>query len=169
MQVGEMLTEFHEKFNSFGLRYIDFTKADDTETNEALQLRWRLITEEYKELAQAIAAAEKDLDNKEKLAEILKETCDCVYVLVGFIEKLGWDFDEAFRRVHASNMSKVGDDGKPVYREDGKIIKTKHYVPPQMLDLVEPKQPVPEPVLQVTHVKEDGSKVWRFDDMGEKS
>lgn len=44
--------------------------------------------------------------------------------------------EEAFRRVHASNMSKLGDDGKPLRREDGKILKGPNYAPPVLLDLI---------------------------------
>lgn len=45
-------------------------------------------------------------------------------------------FREAFRRVHASNMSKLGEDGKPIHREDGKVLKGPNYKPPVMDDLV---------------------------------
>lgn len=45
-------------------------------------------------------------------------------------------FREAFRRVHVSNMSKLGSDGKPVYREDGKVLKGPNYKPPVLDDLV---------------------------------
>lgn len=45
-------------------------------------------------------------------------------------------FEEAFKRVHESNMSKLGDDGKPIYREDGKVLKGPHYKPPNLEDLI---------------------------------
>lgn len=48
-------------------------------------------------------------------------------------------FVEAFKRVHASNMSKLGDDGKPIRREDGKIMKGPNYKAPDLSDLVKPK------------------------------
>ena len=48
----------------------------------------------------------------------------------------GWNFDVAFNRVHASNMSKLGEDGKPIYREDGKIMKSNMYKAPYLEDLV---------------------------------
>jgi predicted HAD superfamily Cof-like phosphohydrolase len=44
---------------------------------------------------------------------------------------------EAFRRVHASNMSKLGDDGKPIFREDGKVLKGPNYKKPYLTDLLE--------------------------------
>ena len=49
---------------------------------------------------------------------------------------MGWDLDEALHRVHESNMSKLDEDGKPIYREDGKVLKGPTYAPPQLEDLV---------------------------------
>jgi len=47
-----------------------------------------------------------------------------------------WDLDEAMHRVHESNMSKLDEDGKPIYREDGKVLKGPNYSPPNLEDLV---------------------------------
>jgi len=47
-----------------------------------------------------------------------------------------WDLDEAMRRVHESNMSKLGEDGKPIYRADGKVLKGPNYKPPYLNDLI---------------------------------
>jgi len=88
-------------------------------------LRTVLIKEEY---AEVLEATEAD--------EILKELADLVYVVYGFAATFGWDLDEAVRRVHASNMSKLGDDGQPIYREDGKVLKGPNYEPPNLEDLV---------------------------------
>ena len=49
---------------------------------------------------------------------------------------MDWDLEQALRRVHRSNMSKLGDDGKPIYREDGKVLKGPNYQPPDLSDLV---------------------------------
>ena len=49
---------------------------------------------------------------------------------------MGWDLDEAMKRVFESNMSKLGEDGRPVRREDGKILKGALYKPPTLSDLV---------------------------------
>jgi len=67
---------------------------------------------------------------------MIKELADLVYVVLGTFIAFGWDFDKAFDRVHESNMSKLGPDGKPVYREDGKVMKGPNYKPPYMGDLV---------------------------------
>jgi predicted HAD superfamily Cof-like phosphohydrolase len=57
-------------------------------------------------------------------------------VCVGFAVTYGWDFDSAFNRVHTSNMSKLDADGNPIYREDGKVIKSDCYQPPNLKRLV---------------------------------
>jgi phosphoribosyl-ATP pyrophosphohydrolase len=99
-----------------------------------LELRLKLIKEEYKELTGALEAACADVFAKgnvrlEDQAAILKEACDLVYVIIGLCRAYGWDFDAAFAEVHRSNMSKLGADGKPIYREDGKVLKGPNYSP----------------------------------------
>ena len=66
----------------------------------------------------------------------LKELADLVYVCYQYAENMGWNLDEAMHRVHESNMSKLGEDGNPIYREDGKVLKGPHYQPPDLSDLV---------------------------------
>ena len=90
-----------------------------------IDLRFNLIDEEFEEVRKANTP-----DN------LLKEFADLVYVVLGFCATYGWDFDEAFRRVHLSNMSKLGEDGKPLRREDGKILKGPNYHTPDLSDLV---------------------------------
>lgn len=141
----EMVREFH---TVFGL-----TKGPE--------LWGKLIEEEAGELSEAIRL---DDGSDETSAERLKETCDLLYVTLGFqvaaeglqepvilskdtlmtisvaiAEAIGFygqdAFFEAFRRVHESNMSKLGDDGRPVRREDGKILKGPNYRAPDLMDL----------------------------------
>ena len=69
-------------------------------------------------------------------AECLKELADLVYVCYQYAENMRWDLDEALYRVHESNMSKLDDDGHPIYREDGKVLKGPNYKPPNLEDLV---------------------------------
>lgn len=66
----------------------------------------------------------------------LKELADIIYVVYGYAAFRGWDLDEALRRVHVSNMSKLGPDGKPMYRNDGKVLKGPNYKKPELGDLV---------------------------------
>ena len=69
-------------------------------------------------------------------ANCLKELADLVYVCYQYAENMGWDLDEAMYRVHESNMSKLDEEGKPIYREDGKVLKGPNYKPPHLEDLV---------------------------------
>lgn len=71
-----------------------------------------------------------------KKADLLKEMADLQYVLSGLAVELGLDLQTAFIRVHKSNMSKLGEDGKPILREDGKALKGPNYQPPCLEDLV---------------------------------
>ena len=66
----------------------------------------------------------------------LKELADLVYVCAQYAENMDWDLEQALRRVHKSNMSKLGNDGNPIYREDGKVLKGPNYQPPDLSDLV---------------------------------
>ena len=69
-------------------------------------------------------------------AECLKELADLVYVCYQYAENMRWDLDEALYRVHESNMSKLDEDGQPIYREDGKVLKGPNYKPPNLQELV---------------------------------
>ena len=97
-------------------------------------LQRRLIVEEFKEFLDAENQLIMGLTVNS--AECLKELADLVYVAYQYAENLGWDLDEALDRVHKSNLSKLGEDGKPIYREDGKVLKGPNYQPPNLNDLV---------------------------------
>ena len=75
-------------------------------------------------------------DNPKFREETLKELADLVYVCYQYAENMGWFLDEALDRVHKSNMSKLDKDGKPIYREDGKVLKGPNYKPPSLTDLI---------------------------------
>jgi predicted HAD superfamily Cof-like phosphohydrolase len=68
--------------------------------------------------------------------EQLKELADLVYVCYQFAASQEWDLDEAMRRVHDSNMSKLDEYGKPIYRPDGKVLKGPLYKEPYLQDLI---------------------------------
>lgn len=97
------------------------------------KLRIKLIEEECAELVE-------ELWNCATTGQIppnlLKEIGDLRYVISGLCVAYGIDEEECVRRVHESNMSKLGEDGKPIYREDGKVLKGPNYAPPDMTDLV---------------------------------
>ena len=92
-----------------------------------------LIVEEFKEFLQAEGMLFMHGRNHQEHA--LKELADLVYVCYQYAENQGWFLDEALDRVHKSNLSKLGADGKPIYREDGKVLKGPGYKPPDLSDL----------------------------------
>jgi len=93
-----------------------------------------LIVEEFKEFLDA--ENQLLMGYTVNASECLKELADLVYVCYQYAENVGWDLDEALNRVHQSNMSKLGEDGKPLRREDGKILKGPNYKEPNLTDLV---------------------------------
>ena len=93
-----------------------------------------LITEEFKEFLEAEGMLFRQ--NNMFRADCLKELADLVYVCYQYAANMGWDLDETLHRVHESNMSKLDEDGKPIYRDDGKVLKGPNYAPPHLEDLV---------------------------------
>ena len=93
-----------------------------------------LVIEEFKEFLEAEDQLYRD--NPTVTEEALKELADLVYVCYQYAENMNWFLDEALNRVHESNMSKLGEDGKPIYREDGKVLKGPNYKPPDLSDLL---------------------------------
>jgi len=87
-----------------------------------------LIDEEWSEFHEAFHMKDE--------CEQLKELADLVYVCFQFAASQEWDLDEAMHRIHESNMSKLGEDGKPIYRVDGKVLKGPNYKPPVLNDLI---------------------------------
>lgn len=103
-------------------------------------LFWKLIDEEYREVAIELDQFELNEQNvpgaqpsREKLA---KELADLVYVSFYAAEAMGIPLEKVFREVHGSNMSKLGEDGRPIKREDGKILKGPKYYEPDLSKLV---------------------------------
>ena len=76
------------------------------------------------------------LSNPRNKADCLQELADLVYVCYQYAANMDWDLDKALDRIHKSNMSKLDEDGKPIYREDGKVLKGPNYKPPDLSDLV---------------------------------
>jgi predicted HAD superfamily Cof-like phosphohydrolase len=98
------------------------------------EMQKRLIVEEFKEF---LEADQQLLYGYARNSEdCLKELADLVYVCYQYAANLEWDLDEAMDRVHQSNMSKLGEDGNPIRREDGKVLKGPNYQPPNLTDLV---------------------------------
>lgn len=96
---------------------------------ELAKLRLELIREEVEELNVGIEGMD--------IVEIADALTDILYVVYGAGHAFGIDLDECYHEVHRSNMSKLGEDGKPIYREDGKVLKGPNYFHPNLKDILE--------------------------------
>ena len=95
-----------------------------------------LIEEECTELFEAADETYADPENDNRRVELLKELSDLVFVCYQFAAAFNLNLDESMRRIFASNMSKLDDNGNPIYREDGKVLKGPRYKKPILIDLV---------------------------------
>ena len=106
---------------AFGQRVEMEPTWPDFDTRE---LRLELIQEELEELSDAVA----DRD----MIQIADALTDLLYVVYGAGHSFGLDLDECFEEVHRSNMSKLGENGRPIHREDGKVMKGPGYYEPDL-------------------------------------
>ena len=120
--LSEQAKEFRSKYN---------LKSSADRQTRAVQ--HDLIVEEFKEFLEAEGMLFMHGRNHQEHA--LKELADLVYVCYQYAENMGWFLDEALNRVHLSNLSKLDEDGKPIYRDDGKVLKGPDYKPPDLSDL----------------------------------
>ena len=102
--------------------------------DNTVNARIDLIHEEFDELKQAIYSDKAR--NEGTLVTIADALTDILYVTYGMAHSFGIDIDECFRTVHVSNMSKLDEDGKPIYRDDGKVLKGPNYRPPNLKEIM---------------------------------
>ena len=117
--------EFH---TSFGLGVSHEMKGDLGEQKN--MLRFNLMKEENEEYLEAV--------QNNDLIEIADALGDMLYILCGTILKHGMQHKiaEVFQEIQRSNMSKLDADGKPIYREDGKVMKSDLYFKPNIKDIL---------------------------------
>ena len=115
------VTEFH---NAFRLSVEHKPKSDIS--SEITELRYNLMKEENEEYLQAVKSND--------LIEIGDALGDMLYILCGTIISHGFQdkIEAIFDEIQRSNMSKLGSDGKPIYREDGKVLKGPNYFKPDI-------------------------------------
>ena len=117
--------EFHKAFK---LDYLDKPKADlGVDKNK---LRFNLMKEENEEYFEAA--------NNNDIVEVADALGDMLYILCGTIIEHGMQhkIDEIFSEIQNSNMSKLGADGNPIYREDGKVLKGPNYFKPDIMGIL---------------------------------
>ncbi|SFW67691.1 Predicted phosphohydrolase, Cof family, HAD superfamily [Sinomicrobium oceani] len=122
----EAVAEFHE---AFGLGVAENPRADIG--SRKIDLRFNLMAEENEEYLEA--AKNNDL------VEVADALGDMLYILCGTILEHGMQhkIEEVFEEIQRSNMSKLGTDGKPIYREDGKVMKGPDYFKPDIAKILE--------------------------------
>jgi predicted HAD superfamily Cof-like phosphohydrolase len=115
----EAVKKFHEVYQ---LGYRETPKANLGEAKNTL--RFELMREENQEYLEAA--------NSNNLVEVADALGDMLYILCGTIIEHGMQhkIEEVFDEIQRSNMSKLGEDGKPIYREDGKVMKGPNYFKP---------------------------------------
>jgi predicted HAD superfamily Cof-like phosphohydrolase len=118
----ELVKEFHR---TFGVPELSSAGFPD---NKRRALRLELIEEEFHELL--------DAEDEDNLVEVADALSDLSYVIAGMALEYGIDLDACVNEVHRSNMSKLGADGRPIYRDDGKVIKGPNYSPPDLTPFV---------------------------------
>ena len=96
---------------------------------------WQLLVDQMELRRELVMEEANEVRTAESIEELTKELADLLYVTYGFAVTFGLPIDEVFERVHRSNMSKLGADGKPIYRDDGKVLKGPNYQPPKLDDL----------------------------------
>ncbi|MDO5104554.1 nucleoside triphosphate pyrophosphohydrolase family protein [Capnocytophaga sp.] len=119
------VAEFHKAFG------LNVRQNPTTDLSDALiTLRFKLMEEENSEYLQA--ARDKNL------TEVADALGDMLYILCGTIIEHGLQhkIEEVFNEIHRSNMSKLDENGKPIYREDGKVMKGANYFPPDIQKII---------------------------------
>ena len=119
-----LVADFHSKF---GLT--DGKSPRHIQTQEFM-LRYKLMEEETQEYLEACASSD--------LTGIADALGDQLYILIGTILKHGMQdvIEEVFDEIHRSNMSKLDANGKPIFREDGKILKSERYFKPDIAKIL---------------------------------
>ena len=116
-----------EFMNAFGQEVV---AKPDWPSAETMELRMDLIEEEVGEFNDACS------DASGSLVDVADALADILYVVYGAGHAFGIDLDKCFDEVHRSNMSKLGEDGKPIYREDGKVLKGESFSEPNLKEVL---------------------------------
>jgi len=110
--------EFHETYKC------EIRETPTWPVDSLIKLRISLIEEELRELKEAI--------NDSDIVEVADALTDLLYVTYGAGLCFGVELDNCFDEVHRSNMSKLGEDGLPIYRDDGKVLKGPNFFQPDL-------------------------------------
>ena len=126
--MNEWIKEVRAFQKIFELKQEDKTKL--------LLLRYELVNEEIGEFNAALNAMLVAPNWAKPRVELIDAIADSIVVLIGTANALGMDLDTAMERVFESNLTKLGEDGRPFYNSDGKVMKGPNFIPPDLSDLV---------------------------------
>lgn len=142
MSLMKDLTNF-DKVYEFCMAFGDpYDLPLDHNTVPDLERVTNIMLEEFEEIDAAIEPIMRLMKRNIAVgphlkAALLKELVDGLYTIYFFAATFGLNVDVAYNRVHKSNLTKLGEDGKPIRREDGKVLKGPNYQPPNLKDLIE--------------------------------
>lgn len=130
-QVGE----FHRAFS------IPRLESPAIPSSDRVSLRIKLQKEELQELVDAVVPFAEPKTDEDKLNQLVEATdaiIDQAYILFGTVHEFGLAdiFEELFDEVQRSNMSKLDENGKPIYREDGKVLKSSLFTKPDLKAII---------------------------------
>ena len=128
-QMKKQLNHVEKFHDTFGIPN-EYT-PNATISNDLIDLRFKLMAEENEEYLEAAKNGD--------LVEVADALGDMMYILCGTILSHGMQhkIEEVFEEIQRSNMSKLGEDGKPIYREDGKVLKGPNYFKPNIAKIIE--------------------------------
>ena len=122
-QAFKMVAEFHRAFGH------PAPEAPCIPPDERLLLRMEMMLEEIREYVEAVTSGDIEAASR--------ELADIAYVVIGTAVECGMTrFGDIFAEVHRANMSKLGEDGRPIYRPDGKVLKGPNFRPPDIRHLL---------------------------------
>ena len=134
------------KFMQLFKQSLNVDLLNDPAASDLLTLRTRLIFEEMGELSDSLQALHiwkkihkgplAEANRRAALHDVIDGLVDVLYVCYGFFHAFGLNPDAAFDIVHISNLSKLNEHLKPVYRPDGKVLKSQYFKPPDFKDLI---------------------------------
>ena len=133
MTLQEQARKFRETFNQeclFNISHYGFIKK------QMWDMQCALVREEADEFLEAADECFADPENIDRRTDLIKELSDLVFVCYQFAAAFNLDLDKAMALVFESNMSKLDEQGNPIFRPDGKVLKGPNYLPPDLMSCV---------------------------------
>lgn len=120
--LGQMVNEFNATYK------VDTHVSPTVPTEDQMDAMYSMIHEELIELSDA-------MDTRDPVA-MADALTDIIYIAAQQAAKYGFPVDALLEEVQRSNLSKLGEDGQPIFREDGKVLKGKAYTPPDIVSIL---------------------------------